>query len=527
MRLILLLITFGFAIPVHTQVIFNKTFGTQGYEINQCGYTDGQGTICLAAESGYVLIGSSSQTISEMRNAMLIRTDMNGDTLWTRIIGDSTYHDYGNSVNPVSDGGFILTIYGGSTGVLLVKINAIGDTMWTRKYGTSVYNVGYHAIETSDGGFVLLASTSSLMSFNWSTLIIKTDALGNLQWEKTISSTLYQDLYSFRIIELTNGNFAIAGNIAGANVPGSQNMLLMETDPLGNLLWANHYGGAGVDIAYDLVEIPGGLVAVGYTQSFGQGNDMDVFYIRTDANGNLTDAKTFGSNTYERGVAIIKTSDSGFAISGYTAVYDPDADGLLLKLDSAGNFQWAKSIGGYAEEYFLGLVESPDAGFAITGYTRTFGAGGYDMYFVKTNSSGNGACNVTDVILADTTRNVATQPVSAVVQSVSNSNSSSVTIRRGLLSSTLCTTVDIRDAEREQYLSIYPNPARDFIYVPGLPGAAPVILELKSMQGEIVYSATVNSSGRIELPDLANGIYIAEFYNSGIRAGSVKLVIAK
>jgi hypothetical protein len=89
------------------------------------------------------------------------------------------------------------------------------------------------------------------------------------------------------------------------------------------------------------------------------------------------------------GQSLIQTSDGGYAIAGYTISFGAGlADVYVVKLDANGNLQWTKTIGGKDFDEGHSLIQTSDGGYAIAGSTKSFGAGGYDVYVVKLDANG-------------------------------------------------------------------------------------------------------------------------------------------
>jgi hypothetical protein len=89
------------------------------------------------------------------------------------------------------------------------------------------------------------------------------------------------------------------------------------------------------------------------------------------------------------GFSLIQTSDGGYAIAGFTSSFGAgEWDVYVVKLDANGNLQWTKTIGG---PYLRGhsLIQTSDGGYAIAGATKSFGAGKLDVYVVKLDANGN------------------------------------------------------------------------------------------------------------------------------------------
>ena len=116
-------------------------------------------------------------------DAALVRTDSTGQLLWVKNYGGGR-EDWGNSLAKTLDGGFVIagnTANNGTTGfdVWLIKTDADGDTLWTRTYGGIDNDMGYSVQATSDGGYVIAGKTWS-EGLRSQVLLIKTDAEGNV-----------------------------------------------------------------------------------------------------------------------------------------------------------------------------------------------------------------------------------------------------------------------------------------------------------------------------------------------------------
>lgn len=150
------------------------------------------------------------------------------------------------------------------------------------------------------------------------------------------------------------------------------------------MVWNKFLGGNDVDRGLSVQQtIDGGFILTGYTASFGAGLD-DMLLIKTDASGNLQWQKTFGGSGRDYGNSIIQTSDKGCVITGYTLSFGAGGDDLwIVKTDSMGNQLWSKTLGGAQSDVGNYLIETSDESFLITGHTLSFGAGLHDVWLIK------------------------------------------------------------------------------------------------------------------------------------------------
>lgn len=155
------------------------------------------------------------------------------------------------------------------------------------------------------------------------------------------------------------------------------------------------FGSDAEDIGYSIIQTrEGDYLVAGASRSFGQG-DWDIIVSRLDAFGNLLWTKTFRTTEDEVANKIIQTSDDGFLIvGGYRSgglgyLENAGNDILALKLDKFGNIEWVKTFVGQGFERAFDVVQTSDGGYALAGYTTSFGVGGLDALILKLNSGGD------------------------------------------------------------------------------------------------------------------------------------------
>jgi hypothetical protein len=191
------------------------------------------------------------------------------------------------------------------------------------------------------------------------------------------------------LIQTSDGGYVIAGGTFSFGA-GGEDVYVVKLDANGNLQWTKTIGGPESEEGVSLIQTSdGGYAIAGLTQSFGAGED-DVYVVKLDANGNLQWTKTIGGKKEDGGFSLIQTSDGGYAIAGYTLSFGAgEADVYVVKLDAHGNLQWTKTIGGPGSEIGFSLIQTSNGGYVIAGTTESFGVGGSDVYVVKLDANGN------------------------------------------------------------------------------------------------------------------------------------------
>jgi len=315
--------------------------------------------------------------------------------------------DEGYSLIQTSDGGYAIAGYTKSFGageedVYVVKLDAKGNLQWTKTIGGPASEKGNSLIQTSDGGYAITGYTKSFGAGKADVCVVKLDASGNLQWTKTIGGP--KGDYGNSIIQTSDGGYAIAGFTRSFGA-GSGDVYVVKLDANGNLQWTKTIGGKNWEEGNSLIQTSDGGYAIagsyglvdgdyddddGYVVKLG---DMDVYVVKLDANGNLQWTKTIGGKDFEAGHSLIQTSDGGYAIAGFTRSFGAgEQDVYVVKLDASGNLQWTKTIGGPASEEGHSLIQTSDGGYAIAGYIGSFYTSRdyfCDVYVVKLNANGN------------------------------------------------------------------------------------------------------------------------------------------
>ena len=267
---------------------FGGDDGDYGYSVQQT--TDG----------GYIITGKTYSFGNGDLEIYFIKTDNNGDTLWTKTYGE--YWDYGYSVQQTTDGGYIIT--GGTwspgigSSISLIKTDSIGDTLWTKILGGEHVDVGTSVQQTTDGGFVISGCTELSENSYYDVCLIKTDSNGDSLWTKTFGGE-YLDV-GYSVQQTTNGGYIVTGytELSGN---GDRDVYLIRSHINGDSLWTRKYGGDNEEEGYSVQQTTdGGYIITGYTLSFGNGQE-DVYLIKTDNNGDTLWTKTFGGETIDIG----------------------------------------------------------------------------------------------------------------------------------------------------------------------------------------------------------------------------------
>ena len=294
-------------------------------------------------------------------------------------------------VRQTPDGGFVAAgwtkaFVGANTDMWLVRLDASGSILWQRSYG----GAGRDEIEklhlTPDGGYIGIGLSSSFGAGQHAPLVLKFDANGNVQWQKTYLHSGRD--WGFDIVQTTDGGYVIPGMTDPCACGGTTQGTIIKIDAGGNIQWQKAY--AGQSTFNSIQQTPdGGYVMGGATASFGVGGG-DALVLKLDANGNTQWQKTYGSGGYDAAVIIQLTSDGGYILGGSTTSFGSGGtDAWLLKLNSDGSVAWEKAYGGAGYDDAQYIEQTPDGGYVVSGQTNTGSITGTDLWVFKTDASGN------------------------------------------------------------------------------------------------------------------------------------------
>jgi hypothetical protein len=346
----------------------DSIFWAHSYETE---FDSSSGTCVVAAsDGGYAVAGSLNSRPS------LFKTDAYGSIEWNQTYEGGIY-----SLVVASDGGYAMA--GGIRGDFwLVKTDEYGNVEWNKTYGGTHPDYAYSLVATSDGGYAMAGTLTSEDVVQFDAWLVKTDAYGNMEWNKTFGKFGVADLeFFYSVVETSDGGFALAGTqythglVDGKWIEKSdENFWLIKTDSFGNMMWEKTYGGEKDDIVCSVVEASdGGYALAGSSMSFwdsSTGTYYNFWLVKTDQYGNVEWDKLYGiDSTYNTAHSMIRTSDGGYAIAGSTYCSD-DIEGpdfWLIKTDASGNMEWNTRIGSGATDVPESLAEANDGGYVMVG----------------------------------------------------------------------------------------------------------------------------------------------------------------
>lgn len=306
--------------------------------------------------------------------------------------------DYAYTVITTSDGGFALLGYtysygAGGSDMWFVKTDKDGVVEWEKTFGGLGLDYGFSLTPTSDGGYILTGGTESYGAGSSDFWIIKTDRHGIQQWNQTYGGSAGD--YSFAIHRTSGEGYIIGGRTESFGAGGSD-MWLVKINNIGEIEWNRTYGGVNSDSGDDLIVTSNdGYAIVGGTESYGAGS-ADMWFVKTNEFGEVEWNKTYGGVNEDRAMAVINTFDNGYVITGMTKSYGAgNRDIWMIKIDNSGQIEWNQTIGGSLSDFADSIITTFDGGYALAGRTESFGEGNEDMWLIKTTNLGQVEWNLT------------------------------------------------------------------------------------------------------------------------------------
>lgn len=465
--------------------------------------------------------------------------------------------------------------------IYISKLDASGNLLWAKRIGGVGSDLGFSIAITPTNELVLTGWFSSTADFDpgaatvnltsagqEDVFIAKFDVSGNYVWAKKIGSTntdrgtsiatnsagdIFLTGYFYLTVDFDPGN-----GIVNITTAGSADAFVLKLSATGNYIWAKTIGGASNEVAYsiavstlDEVYITGEFhgpatcdfdPGVGVYSLTATNNEADIFILKLNASGNFVWAKKIGMDGNDAGKNLVVDSSGNVCITGYICYindtqidFDPGAavynvstvgfyDAFVLKLDSAGNFIWAKVLGGIGADFGQAIAVDVLGNVYTTGETQG------DIFLSKIDADGNfvwtrgmsGFSNYEDgrsIQVIGNTIYIAGRFASTVDfdpdSTVFNITSA------GQNDSFICKLGGILDTEEvpipQLGINLFPNPCSDAFTLEVL-NFQDSVAELYSLQGQLLQRILlVSARTPMDVSLLAKGPYVLQIKNeSGV-----------
>jgi len=390
-------------------------------------------------KSSSITFGTTTLTNSGYEDIFVAKMDSNGNWLWAKQAGGTDY-DEGMSIAVDANGNSYVTGYffsnanfgdtnlisSGYSDIYIAKLDSNGNWLWVKQAGGTSEEWGIGVAVDSNGNSYVTGFYQESATFGTITLtssggndifVAKLDSNGNWLWAKQAGGTSYDEGVSIAVD--TNGNSYVTGDFSASATfgtttltsSGEGDIFVAKMDISGNWLWAQQAGGTDYDSGFSVaVDANGNIYVTGSfkesatlgTTTLTSSGSEDIFIAKLDSNGNWLWAKQAGGTYYDFGNSIAVDANGNSYVTGYfeysatfgatTLTSSGESDIFVAKLNSNGNWLWAKQTGGTSFDFGYGIAVDANGSSYVTGFfmeSATFGttpltsSGGYDIFVAK------------------------------------------------------------------------------------------------------------------------------------------------
>ena len=389
---------------------WQKSIGGTGQEYGHC--------IKQTNDGGYIMVGESVSPVGGMitnnygnYDCWVVKLDNTGSVQWQKSLGGSGY-DRGYSVQQTVDGGYIVggntssnnfdvTGHYGGSDCWVVKLNSSGVIEWQKPLGGSSEDEAFSIQQTSDGGYILCGytfSTNGAVTTPPGGWIVKLNSTGAIQWQKGAG------LFMNCIQQTTDGGYIAAGYTNTNGSLGGNDYQIVKLNSSGVIQWQKFYGGTSTDMAQSIQQTTdGGYIVAGTSDSSNtdvtnNNGSADYWVLKLNSLGELQWQKALGGSSFDYGKSIQQTTDGGFIVcgkinsnNGLVTGNHGDEDYWVVKLDNSGSVLWQKTLGGSGTDWGQSIQQTSDGGYIVAGTTGssngdvTIQYGDRDFWVVKLN----------------------------------------------------------------------------------------------------------------------------------------------
>ena len=279
--------------------------------------------------------------------------------------------------------------------ILIVKLDGTsGNVIWNKKIHLRNFDRATSVVEDKDGNYVLTGFTSSDDTNKSDVLFAKIDTQGNVLLKTAIKITKNYD-GGYSISKTADGGYIIGGEAGHSH---NEDFMMLKVDQNGEKQWSKRFSDHEDNSAFDTIEASdGNFYLVGSKRIVNKYEDIRI--IKTNSKGKKIWDKTYGGDKDDIGEGIIESENNTFVVVAGTFSYGKAGDVLLMKINSDGEVIWQNNYGGdklerlreYDGNSVSGrhLTKTPNGGFLVSGYSRSYGGGYGGMWVFKTDSSGS------------------------------------------------------------------------------------------------------------------------------------------
>lgn len=266
-----------------------------------------------------IYISGSAYIEGNSYDALLIKVNSMGDTVWTKTYG-GVAAELSNSIIATSDGNILMAgsfydCVNSIDCINLIKVNPNGDSIWSKYYNPQDKDFAEHLMETQNGEYLITGKGNYINGPQQDLYLLKVNSNGEQLWDKHIAYSPYWN-WGNSTIELSNGDLVNCGFYqADGNLQG----FLVKTDNLGNVIWKKEYGDANHSEELHSIKqnADGSYIVLGNSRD-NSINHSYIMLLKVDANGNQIFLKRFDGSGYDYGMSIFKDiNDDNIILGGH------------------------------------------------------------------------------------------------------------------------------------------------------------------------------------------------------------------
>ncbi|MFT6128021.1 MAG: hypothetical protein ACJAVA_002518 [Flavobacteriaceae bacterium] len=426
----------------------------------------------------------------------------------------------------------------GSYDIFIQKLDVNGNLIWVKRIGGSYFDVPESIVIDNANNIYITGNFSRTVDFdpgagtlnkisNGGTdiFVLKLDSNGNFLWVNQIGGSTLDNGYSIAFDEdqlslYTTGKFKGTTDFdqgPGTSIltsNGQEDIFIQKLDTSGNLLWVKQIGGTSTDVGNAItLDVTGNIISTGYFEGtvdfdpnigtffLTSNGSYDAYVQKLDTYGNLIWARQIGGGNFDQGYSITTDQDENIYTFGtFSSVVDFDPgigttnqtsngslDIFIQKLDTAGNFLWAKQMGGASYDYGIEIAVGANGDVYTTGgFESTVD---FDPGLGTASQTSNGS------------RDIFIQKLSQII------------------------TVSIEENSFQKGLKVYPNPTIGSFSIEFEHPQKELFIRLISVTGQIIENATFLNTNLVQMEiNQPNGVYLIEVLNEENRKTVIRMI---
>jgi hypothetical protein len=390
MKLIIYILLLFNPIISFGQITFFNSYGGAGNDYGK--------SIITTIDTAYVIIGATESFGNGNTDMYLFKIDSLGNLLWSKTFG-GTNVDWGTDLKQTIDTGYIICGYSNSYSwdydIFLVKTDQNGDSIWTNTYGGTDWEFAYSIATTADTGYIIAGETYSYGSGLSDGYAVKLDSMGDTLWTKTFGG-IGKDVFN-DVIETKSGDLLFVGSTT--TVDGDTDYWLVKTDNLGNEIWQYTAGDSLDEVVNSVVDlIDSNYYFIGTKESI-VGTALVMDFQKINKNGFYSSGNYYDQPLDETGNFILQYANQTDIILGgrSTSVGNGGYDVLNLKISQGGFGTLFSNDGTSSDENTEEADTTADNGIVIVGTTGGTANGITSVFVMKTDASLNSSATISEV----------------------------------------------------------------------------------------------------------------------------------